>query len=99
MPHIIFHKEDAGYFPGPDVWQTGQKVPTSGITQPPVAGFAVKRLFDRAKDTGLAVDRARRLLPKIDAWHDWFFRCRDPQASVAERELDDLGRDGAGGAT
>ena len=39
VPHIIFHKEDEGYFPGPDVWKTGRAVPTSGITQPPVAGF------------------------------------------------------------
>jgi hypothetical protein len=37
VPHIIFHKEDDGYFPGPDVWATGRKVPTSGITQPAVA--------------------------------------------------------------
>jgi len=50
VPHIVFHQPDDGYFPGPDVWQTGRKVPTSGITQPPVAGFAVRRLFERAKD-------------------------------------------------
>lgn len=81
VPHIVFHKEDEGYFPGPEIWQTGQDVPTSGITQPPVAGFAVRRLFDRAKDKALATERARRLLPRIDAWHDWFFRCRDPQGT------------------
>ncbi|MEM8553102.1 MAG: hypothetical protein AAGF45_12045, partial [Pseudomonadota bacterium] len=46
VPHIVFHEDDDGYFPGPDVWQTGRQVPTSGITQPPVAGFAVRRLFD-----------------------------------------------------
>lgn len=81
VPHIIFHKDDPGYFPGPDVWQTGQPVPTSGITQPPVAGFAVRRLYDRAKDKAQAATRARALLSKIDAWHDWFFRCRDPEGT------------------
>ena len=45
VPHIIFHELDDGYFPGPDVWNTGRKVPTSGITQPAVAGFAVARLL------------------------------------------------------
>ncbi|MDP5359874.1 MAG: hypothetical protein NWR52_07020, partial [Paracoccaceae bacterium] len=43
VPHIIFHQHDDGYFPGPDVWGTGRSVPTSGITQPPVAGFAARR--------------------------------------------------------
>ena len=79
VPHIVFHKEDEGYFPGPDVWATGRAVPTSGITQPPVAGFAVARLYARAKDRALADAKARALLPKIHAWHKWFLRCRDPR--------------------
>lgn len=81
VPHIIFHQIDDGYFPGPDVWGTGRQVPTSGITQPPVAGFAIKRLFDRAKDKAMARERARALLPKVARWHDWFHACRDPQKS------------------
>lgn len=81
VPHIIFHREDEGYFPGPDVWDTGRDVPTSGITQPPVAGFAVRRLFERAKDRALAEEKARLLLGKIHRWHEWFFRCRDPEGT------------------
>lgn len=80
VPHIIFHVEDEGYFPGPAVWRTNRKpVQTSGITQPPVAGFAVKRLYDRAKNKKLAEKKARELLPKIDLWHKWFYDCRDPE--------------------
>lgn len=78
VPHIIFHKEDDGYFPGPDVWQTGRAVPTSGITQPAVAGFAIRRLYDRARNKDMARARALALVPKVAKWHDWFFRCRDP---------------------
>ena len=78
VPHIVFHEEDEGYFPGPDVWQTGRPVPTSGITQPPVAGFAIKRLFEGAEDKAPAGERARALLPLIDAWHAWFYEHRDP---------------------
>ena len=81
VPHIIFHKEDDGYFPGPDIWATGRAVPTSGITQPAVAGFAVARMFERAKDRAMASARAAKLLPKIAKWHDWFYRCRDPQGT------------------
>ena len=81
VPHIVFHEPDDGYFPGPEIWRTGRAVPTTGITQPPVAGFCVRRLFDRAADKALAIDRARALLPKIHAWHEWFFRCRDPEGT------------------
>lgn len=81
VPHIIFHEHDEGYFPGPDVWGTGRETPTSGITQPPVAGFAVRRMMDRAKDKGMARARATALLPKIAKWHDWFFANRDPQGT------------------
>src|SRR6185312_14261862 len=78
VPHIVFHAHSDGYFPGPDVWNTGRPIPTSGITQPPVAGFAVRRLFDQAKDKALAAERAGRLVARIDAWHRWFYEARDP---------------------
>lgn len=78
VPHIVFHVHDDGYFPGPDVWRTGRPTPTSGITQPAVAGFAVRRLYQRSNDKARAGARARALLPKIDAWHRWFYDNRDP---------------------
>lgn len=81
VPHIVFHREDDGYFPGPDVWRTGRAVPTSGITQPPVAGFALRRLWERTDDPARIEPRLRALLPKVAAWHDWFARCRDPEAT------------------
>lgn len=81
IPHIVFHAEDEGYFPGPPVWQTGRPTPTSGITQPPVMGFVLKRLFDEAKDEALAREKARLLVPKAAGWHRWFYRCRDPHGT------------------
>jgi hypothetical protein len=78
VPHIVFHVPSEGYFPGPDVWATGRPTPTSGITQPPVAGFALRRLFEGARDREMARRRASALLPKVDAWHRWFFEMRDP---------------------
>lgn len=79
VPHIVFHEQDDGYFPGPDVWNTGRDVPTSGITQPAVAGFVVKRLVETARDKEKARARAKDLLPAIDRWHQWFFDNRDPK--------------------
>jgi hypothetical protein len=81
VPHIVFHTADEGYFPGPGVWATGRPTPTSGITQPPVLGFVVERLHAEARDRALARDRARALLPKIAAWHRWFYASRDPAAT------------------
>ncbi|MDO8884909.1 hypothetical protein, partial [Pseudotabrizicola sp.] len=78
VPHIVFHKHDDGYFPGPDVWATNRPVPTSGITQPAVAGFALRRLYDLASDKAAAETRVRVLLPKVAAWHRWFYATRDP---------------------
>ncbi len=80
VPHIVFHVHDEGHFPGADVWRTNRgKTETSGITQPAVAGFAVKRLFDRAQDKDFARAKAHALLGKIDRWHAWFYRVRDPE--------------------
>lgn len=81
VPHIIFHELDDGYFPGPEIWDTGRPVPTSGITQPPVAGFALRQLYTRASDRTAAADRVRGLLPRVHAWHRWFYDCRDPQGT------------------
>jgi hypothetical protein len=78
VPHIVFHVHSDGYFPGPDVWSTNRPTATSGITQPPVAGFAVARLYERADDKKAAAERVRALLPRIDAWHRWFYEMRDP---------------------
>ncbi|GLQ55242.1 MGH1-like glycoside hydrolase domain-containing protein [Devosia nitrariae] len=77
VPHMVFHEAAPGYFPGPDVWGTERPTPTSGITQLPIAGFAVNQL--RLRSAGSHESRARELLGKVDAWHDWFYRTRDPQ--------------------
>lgn len=94
VPHIVFHQRDDGYFPGPDIWGCNRPIPTSGITQPPVAGFALKRLLDSAPDLRA---RAAPLLEKITAWHRWFHATRDPQGTglVAIIHPWESGRDNA----
>ncbi|MEZ5835370.1 MAG: hypothetical protein R3D03_06555 [Geminicoccaceae bacterium] len=95
VPHIIFHVADDGYFPGPEVWDCARPVPTSGITQPAVAGFAIARLFERSSDRHAVEPRARRLLHAVDRWHQWFFTHRDPdnQGLVAILHPWESGRD------
>ena len=77
IPHIIFHKQDPGYFPGPSVWGTGKTPPTSGITQPPVLATVVRHLWE-AEGADPAHPRLRRLYAACLASHRWFHRFRDP---------------------
>jgi mannosylglycerate hydrolase len=79
LPHIVFWKDDAGYFPGPAVWQTGKSPPTSGITQPPVVASVVRWLWE-STDQSLFRPRLERMFPQLLAWHRWFHRFRDPLA-------------------
>lgn len=81
VPHIVFWQDDAGYFPGPAVWDTGRTPVTSGITQPPVAATMVRRLWDSAVASGESEAfraRAEALFDRLLAWHRWFATHRDP---------------------
>ena len=80
VPHIVFWRDDPGYFPGPGVWATGRQPVTSGITQPPVAATVVRRLWDSAMASGQGDafrPRALALFDRLLAWHRWFRDYRD----------------------
>lgn len=81
VPHIVFHRPDPGYFPGPDRWGTRHTPMTSGITQPPVAASCLRRLVEHARDPDAAAGRARPLIGRLLAWHRWFHTVRDPEAT------------------
>ena len=76
VPHILFHQDDPGYYPGPDVWGTQGIGPirSSGISQPPVAATFIRAIWEQDKAEGEA--RLRALLPKMKAWHKWFMDWR-----------------------
>jgi hypothetical protein len=81
VPHIIFRGDHDGYFPGPDVWSTGQPIPTSGITQPPVAGSILRRLIESGVE--VEKDRLAVMVRRLDGWYDWFTRARQCEDSGA----------------
>lgn len=76
VPHIIFHCDDPDYFPGSKVWQTHTNPPSSGYSQPPVVASIVRFIVERGDNDDRL--RARRLLPHLFAYHQWFHTYRDP---------------------
>jgi multiple sugar transport system ATP-binding protein len=67
-----------GYFPGPDVWGTGRTPPTSGITQPPIAGFAIHQPVPAPSQDAAAPARCSN---GLDRWHGWFYEHPRPRAT------------------
>jgi hypothetical protein len=92
VPHILFHRPDPGYFPGPDVWQGRGPIPSSGISQPPIAAsFMAKMLaMDPAGEP-----RARAMWGKLKAWHAWFMQWRLDRGAVCVTHPWEAGRDNA----
>ncbi|MGF9761612.1 neutral trehalase [Microvirga sp. 0TCS3.31] len=81
IPHIVFHAPSDTYFPGPDVWGTRHRIPTSGITQPPVFGMALRHVHDAALASGMAgaEARSRALFQAALRSHRWWLEARDPE--------------------
>ncbi|HEV2566198.1 MAG TPA: trehalase family glycosidase [Microvirga sp.] len=80
IPHIVFHAPSDTYFPGPDVWGTRHRVPTSGITQPAVFGMALRHVHEAALATGTAgaTERTKVLFQAALRSHRWWLSARDP---------------------
>ncbi|MCY4462478.1 MAG: hypothetical protein OXC26_19100 [Albidovulum sp.] len=93
VPHILFHERDTDYFPGPEVWDSPGDIPSSGISQPPVAATLVRRIWER--DRVGYEDRMRALFPKLAAWHGWFMEWRLDRGAVCITHPWEAGRDNA----
>ncbi|SNY91238.1 hypothetical protein SAMN04515647_1454 [Cohaesibacter sp. ES.047] len=97
VPHIIFHEVDDGYFPGPGVWGTegvsGNDLPSSGISQPPLVATFARKIFE--KDPAEGIKRVGPLYDKIVAWHKWFMECRGESGAICVTHPWESGRDNA----
>ncbi len=94
LPHIVFDPNVPEYWPGPDLWGSREidaapkAVATSGIIQPPMHAIAVWRILAIAREEHVGegvrralVARARRLYPKLLAWHRYLVERRDAERS------------------
>nr|WP_299625232.1 hypothetical protein [uncultured Tateyamaria sp.] len=93
VPHILFHAPDEGYFPSHEVWQGTGPIPSSGISQPPVAATMARLIYERDPEIGAA--RMEMLFDKMVAWHRWFMAWRLDRGAVCVTHPWEAGRDNA----
>lgn len=102
LPHIVFNTSaDDHYFPGSSFWETWRSfdappdVKTSDITNFPVHGFVLQRMYQVASDKGRALNFVKEIFPKIKAMHAYFYDERDPydEGLVYIRHLWESGND------
>ncbi|WP_224270067.1 amylo-alpha-1,6-glucosidase [Haloprofundus salinisoli] len=73
LPHIVFHTDAEGYFPGPEEWGVDvEGVATSGITQPPMVVPAARRVYEATGDD----DFLDRVYPALERHLEWWVRER-----------------------
>ena len=84
IPHIVFQQPSDTYFPGPDFQRADlspyahPKFSSSGITQPPVLGFVLERIFNRVEASTLDSSLLEELALKIFKNIAYFYQNRDP---------------------
>lgn len=87
VPQIVFRPEketDGQYFPGADFWQSHRSphapetIATSGITMPPVHGFALWQIYQYSQDEAAALSYLKEMYPKVKALHQYLYSFRDP---------------------
>ena len=93
VPHILFHQIDPGYFPGPDVWGGVGPLPSSGISQPPIAATMARMVYD--KDPAIGAQRFAPMFDRMVAWHGWFMDWRLDRGAVCITHPWEAGRDNA----
>ena len=78
IPHILFHEEDQSYFPNHKTWECGEKIPSSGITQPPIISTIIKKIVNQNTLNENQKSRMKDIIIKVKKYLDWFYRFRDP---------------------
>ena len=85
LPQIVINPLFGEYFPGMKFWHAERSPDasrdrkTSGVIQPHVHATAVLWVYQHAVDKAAAEGFLKRAFPKLQAWHDYLHRERDPE--------------------
>lgn len=75
IPHIIFHKENNTYYPGPEIWESMTHPSTSCITQPPVITSVIWYLITLGYNDK---EQLNIFFENLFKYHKWYTTNRDP---------------------
>ena len=78
VPHILFHDTNTNYYPNYTAWNCGNKIHSSGITQPPILATILKLILDKNKISNKQTIEVKKIVKKIIRFHEWFIKFRDP---------------------
>ncbi len=79
IPHILFHDLNTNYYPNHSVWNCGNKIHSSGITQPPVLAIILKKILDKNKIKVNEKTKIKLIIKKLKKYHEWLIKYRDPR--------------------
>ncbi len=77
IPHILFHDNDESYYPNHKTWECGNKIPSSGITQPPIISTILKKIVDQNDLNEKQKQRIKNIVIKLKKYIEWFYNFRD----------------------
>ena len=78
IPHILFHDLNTNYYPNHSVWACGNKIHSSGITQPPILAIILKLILDKKRINKKDKPEIKKIIKGILKYHKWFIKFRDP---------------------
>ncbi len=79
VPHILFHNTKTNYYPNYTAWNCGNKIHSSGITQPPILATILKEILSKNKINKTQLLNIKKIIKKIKKFHEWFIQFRDPK--------------------
>ena len=79
IPHILFHDKNTKYFPNHTVWNCGNKISSSGITQPPIIVSVLRKILESNKINKKQERRVKEIVKKLKKYLKWFIKFRDPK--------------------
>ena len=79
VPHILFHNTKTNYYPNYTAWNCGNKIHSSGITQPPILATILKEILNKNKINKAQLLNIKKIIKKIKKFHEWFIKFRDPK--------------------
>ena len=79
VPHILFHDTNNNYYPNHTAWNCGNKIHSSGITQPPILSSILKEILDNNKINKNQFLTVKKIIKKVKKYHEWFIKFRDPK--------------------